>query len=64
MTRQKEFIIKWKKSFRKFIGIRGMPEDSVELLLYDLFMKDSSDQVRRKIKIHNNNNIELIIKKK
>ncbi len=33
MTRQKEFIKKWKTSFKKFIGIRGMPEDSLELLL-------------------------------
>ncbi len=27
-------------------------------------MKESNDQVRRKINNHNNNNIELIIKKK
>jgi len=33
MTRQKEFIKKWKTSLRKFIGIRGMAEDSLELLL-------------------------------
>ncbi len=33
MTRQKEFYKKWKKSFRKFLGIKGMPDDSLELLL-------------------------------
>ena len=30
-TRQKEFVNKWKTSFRKFIGIRGMPEDTLKL---------------------------------
>jgi hypothetical protein len=35
MTRQKEFIQKWKTSFKKFIGIRRMLEHSIDLILED-----------------------------
>ena len=66
ITRQKIFVNKWKTSFIKFIGIRGLPDDTLELLLNDPndFMQYSNEQVRNKIRNHNDNTIEINSKKK
>ena len=60
------FFKKWKTSFRKFLGFRRMPEDTLEFIIKDqnIFMKKSNESVKRKIHNHRNNVIKLNIKKK